>query len=436
MSAVDIVYLHPPRNASSALYIAIPVGVFGIVNNLRKLGFSVRGYNIPLEMKLYGYFDFAKLARDLPRIVLIDLHWYEHSAGAIDVARSVKAVLPNAIVIVGGLTATIFAKELAVLCPEIDYIIRGEAEDPTAELVQSLFGQGRVGVENVNGLTCRWHGGLLHTPISFRKGETADFDYVEFCWLSESMAYLHSTPSGINSPRANFWLMTGTGCQFNCAYCGGSRDAMSISFGRNSLWKRSPSRIAADIARLVETGVEIINPTHDFSSFGPAFWEILFSLLRLQDVKVGCYHELFQLPSRHFIDAFAATFDLSSSTLVFSPLAGEDEVRSLNGKGYKNSALIDRLELCHQRGIRASISFSENLPGTMRDGARHQEALIEKARKAYPNVDIHSQMLTLDPNSNMASSPGNFGLRKNFASFRDYVAYSAGNNQNGYELIR
>ena len=38
------------------------------------------------------------------KLVMIDLHWYEHCYGAMDVAQAVKAVWPQTPVVIGGLT--------------------------------------------------------------------------------------------------------------------------------------------------------------------------------------------------------------------------------------------------------------------------------------------------------------------------------------------
>jgi len=43
-------------------------------------------------------------------MILIDLHWYDHCYGAIETARACKEILPSAWTILGGLTASGFAR--------------------------------------------------------------------------------------------------------------------------------------------------------------------------------------------------------------------------------------------------------------------------------------------------------------------------------------
>ena len=45
-------------------------------------------------------------AKSPAKLVMIDLHWYEHCFGAIEAARAVKAIWPQTPIVIGGLTLT------------------------------------------------------------------------------------------------------------------------------------------------------------------------------------------------------------------------------------------------------------------------------------------------------------------------------------------
>ena len=85
-----VLYIHPAKQevgfrydeyVSSPPYLLMPVGVIGLANLLCQRGLEVRGLNLPLELILEPTFDLrAWLKRwDPPRLVMIDLHWYEHA---------------------------------------------------------------------------------------------------------------------------------------------------------------------------------------------------------------------------------------------------------------------------------------------------------------------------------------------------------------------
>jgi hypothetical protein len=133
-----VLYIHPSKQGISYRpdkdmgrpYGLFPLGLPGLINCLRENGIRVKGVNHSLEVELDSTFSLATwLSRQQKaRVVLIDLHWYEHCFGAMDTARLVKQVLPGAAVVMGGLSAAGFAREILENFKEVDYIIRGDAD--------------------------------------------------------------------------------------------------------------------------------------------------------------------------------------------------------------------------------------------------------------------------------------------------------------------
>jgi radical SAM superfamily enzyme YgiQ (UPF0313 family) len=58
------------------------------------------------------------------KVIGIGLHWCVHSQGAIELARICKAAHPNTMVVVGGLTSTVFSEEIIQKYDFIDAVIR------------------------------------------------------------------------------------------------------------------------------------------------------------------------------------------------------------------------------------------------------------------------------------------------------------------------
>ncbi len=116
----------------------------GLVNLLRAEGWQVAGLNLPLELTLQPDFSLRRwlAGRSPTKMVLIDLHWYEHCFGAIDVARLVKSVWPDAVTVIGGLTTSNFAEEILRSHAAVDYAIRGDAEEPLRQLARYVLGSG------------------------------------------------------------------------------------------------------------------------------------------------------------------------------------------------------------------------------------------------------------------------------------------------------
>jgi anaerobic magnesium-protoporphyrin IX monomethyl ester cyclase len=89
------------------------------------------------------------------KLVLVDLHGYRHSYGAISAALACKQVLPRARVAFGGSSALHIAAETLRSFPEVDFVIRGDAEEPLLSLVRRVCSSASVPLSSNPNLTYR-----------------------------------------------------------------------------------------------------------------------------------------------------------------------------------------------------------------------------------------------------------------------------------------
>src|SRR5437899_11542536 len=115
------------------------MGNDGLDKYLRGMGLVVVSINYPMEVALDPTFRLVPwlCQQDDVRLVMIDLHWYEHAYGAMDVMRACKHVWPDVPVLLGGLTVSRFAEEIMANFNAVDYVIRGDPELPTVQLAES-----------------------------------------------------------------------------------------------------------------------------------------------------------------------------------------------------------------------------------------------------------------------------------------------------------
>ncbi len=99
-----------------------------------------------------------------------------HSQGAIEIARLCKKLHPNSLVVMGGLTATVFAEEIVRKYKFVDAVIRGEAEKPFVELMRMLEGQ--IELDAVPNLTIRGNEGEVQsTPLMKPSDDLDDYEF-------------------------------------------------------------------------------------------------------------------------------------------------------------------------------------------------------------------------------------------------------------------
>ncbi|MFN2129467.1 MAG: B12-binding domain-containing radical SAM protein [Anaerolineae bacterium] len=447
-----VLYIHPAKQGADPPaahvpmgrpYGLIPLGVPALVNVLRDAGIDVQGIVLPLERQLQPSFDLRAWLAAHPGAyaILIDMHWYEHTYGAIDVARVCKEVLPEAWTILGGLSASAFSHEILESCPQVDCVIRGDAERPLLRLVQRVVrargDRRRVNVRSIPNLSWRDGGEVVENPLTYC-ASTADLDRLDFVnidFLAHADRYhvheyivtdLQRTRQARDISRyRGRWICTARGCRYECSYCGGCRTAHQALAGRQGIVPRSPEAVVADLQRLEGQRVIQASLSYDIAELGEPYWRALFDGMAQAGVHIGLYNEFFQLPEPAFVDALAAHADLAHSCVALSPLSGAEAVRHLNGKRYSNAELFEVLEQLKRHGLSIFCYFSLNLPGE--DNATIEETIDLAARiyDLYPHdrLKILTSLHTIDPLSPMGEHPDDFQIEVDMTSFHDYYEY-------------
>ncbi|HOT93084.1 MAG TPA: SEC-C metal-binding domain-containing protein [Anaerolineae bacterium] len=452
----EVLYIHPAKQdvdfyaemqaqretQMGRPYGLIPLGVPALVNSLRAAGIEVRGVNFPLERELDRAFDLRHWLRQQTRarVILIDLHWYEHSYGALSVAKVCKEVLPHAWIILGGLTASGFAREILERFPTVDFVVRGDAEQPLLTLVRRCLAATEAAVPlfaDVPNLSYRRDGAVVENPIGYC-ATTADLDrldYVDLSFMEHYVEYFvheylvtdlaRARAALKTNPYLGRWIATARGCKYECSYCGGCKSAHQTLAARDGLVPRSPEAVVNELERLATSGVIQASLSYDIAELGDEYWRTMFSLMRQRQIKIGLYNECFQLPSPNFVKRFAQVADLEHSCLAFSPLSGSERVRRLNGKIFTNGELINILDALNQYGVFALIYFSLNLPGETPETLRESIALAQEICRLYPpsRIRILNSCHTLDPLSPMAVLPEKYAIHVTMRTFDDWYTY-------------
>lgn len=454
---MDILYLHPAKQETDARfdkflpsspYPFIPVGVIGFVNLLRSDGWDVVGLNLPMELAIEPTFDLRKwLGEQSPaQLVLIDLHWYEHCYGAIEAAKTVKAVWPEAKVVIGGLTSSNFAEEILANFSEIDFIVRGDAEKPLQLLAAHCCGDGLTPLAEIPNLLYRENGKPKQNLRSYfaNSDDLDSLDFVATDWLIHSRSYAAMQHYGqgkidLKNPQLlGHWLTVGRGCVFNCSYCGGGKKSHAELAGRNGYVTRSPQQVVDDVERLSGMGYQQVALSLDIATFGPEWWRTFFAKMKDRQLKIGIYNEFFQLPPTEFLDEMGATVDLSHTEVAISPLSGNEAVRKKNGKFYTNERFLSMLQTLKRYEIPIFIYFSLNLPGETFATFKETLQLAHEIGQVYPPhlLRMLNPCHTLDPLSPMSRQPDAFGMTVHYKSFMDYYNYCKGTGWQTRQVIR
>lgn len=206
-----------------------------------------------------------------PDIVLIG-HSGSTSAHPVsaEIARRAKRVLPDLIVVYGGVFPTYHWADILRDCPQFDIIVRGEGEETCRQLVRMLSAGGDL--EGVAGIAMRTNGQPVATSP---RAMIDDLDAYRVGWELVDFAD-YSYWGGKRAVVIQF----SRGCPHPCSYCG--------QRGFWTKWRhRNPELLAAEIASLHRNhGVEVFNFADENPTSSKKMWKRFLEALIAEDVNV------------------------------------------------------------------------------------------------------------------------------------------------------
>lgn len=142
--------------------------------------------------------------------------WTTFAASAFKIASLCKEWNRDVPVIMGGPHISIKYDEVMNICPDVDFLIRGEGEGPLSEFVKAFEkNKGVTPLSNpeilsINGLSYKKDGKIIHNPSGAFANDLDKIPFPARDLLLNKGAY-NSEDMGL--------FMTSRGCPYNCSYC-------------------------------------------------------------------------------------------------------------------------------------------------------------------------------------------------------------------------
>lgn len=448
MKSYDVILFHPPaiydfrhtpmfpgafgRTVEGLQFTKVPIGMLSIADYLDRNGYKVILDNLGDRMSNTPDFDPEKHIKECSaQIYAIGIHFQQHSQGAIEIARLCKKYHPNSLVIVGGLTATCFHKEIIEKYDFIDGVIRAEAEKPLLKLVQAYEQNGKPA--DTPNLTYRsGEGEIIITPMMDASTDLDDFEYTRLDLLEPRTSVF--SPDSVS----RYSLEVCRGCTYNCSICGGSAYTYKKYLGMNKPAFRSPAKIVYDIKKLNDYGINFIGLFQDARMAGEKYWQELFDLLIKEkpDIERLSLDILAPVDEEFIKQASKVSRNL---ILHLCPDTGSDEVRKLLGRNYTNEKLLETIKLCHEYHVPVTNFFSVGLAGETEKHIKETWELWKKLDemehesfiKGYfgdieYSVPIGGQILgpiVIDPGSRAFDNPEKYGYKLLYKNLEEYISW-------------
>lgn len=388
-----------------------PVGFITILDHLEESGRSVRLVNMAVRMQ-DRRFDARRFVRELAPLAFgIDLHWVQHADGALGLARLCKEEHPDTPVVVGGLSATYYWREL-IEDPHVDFILRGETtEEPLAELLDSL--EQRREPAEVPNLIWRHDGEVVSNPFTHRPVVLkTKVNYARlFRHWRRTRDLKGSLITGQHWPVycANLALFC-KGCDERCAICGGSNWALGLK--RTPLWD-------------IEVLTDVLVAARELTKFPIRLpgdirqgdWRGFLDALKRKKFTRAIHFDIFRPGDAEFYGALADAVEEPQGCI--GPVTHDRRLRSLYGLHYDNETLERSIQDFLDVGGKMDLFFYIGIPGQTKESAKQTtdyaiellERFNSKGRERRFDAYVSCLAPFVDPGSPAFTYPQKYGYR-------------------------
>ena len=187
-----------------------------------------------------------------------------------EITKMIRAIQPAIRIIIGGVFPTYHWNEILETHHQVDYIVCGEGEEITVQLVNALS-QNR-NVETIKGLAFRLNGVPIKTTPA---PNIEDLNQYRVGW-----ELMNGYPYTYWGKRKAVVIQFSRGCPYPCTYC-----------GQSLFWKkwrhRDPQMLADEIEMLHhQYGIEVFNFADENPSSNPKAWRAFLEALVAKNLKL------------------------------------------------------------------------------------------------------------------------------------------------------
>ncbi len=444
MARTDIILLHAPSVydfrervimhgpisdviPSTCIFEMYPLGFVSMLGNLEESGFHGRIVNLGVKMLRDQNFDVTSFINHLDTEAFgVDLHWLVHAQGSLELAKIIKRLHPDKPVILGGLSATYYHKQILADYPYVDYVLRGDSvEKPLLDLLQRL--EKKRSVEDIPNLSWRDRSGRIYdNPLTYIPENLDDY-LLNYEYVAKTVLRHRDLQSSL---PFNDWtdypytaVISCKGCLYNCITCGGSQSTYKNFFGRKRPVFMQPKMLVEQL-RIIENYIKgPIFILGDLRLGGSKYVEEVLTSIKREGIDNPLVFELFTADTNGYLDKVAKS--CSNFALEISPESHDEDVRRLQGRDYKNIELEKTVENAFRRGcMKLDIFFMIGLPGqtknSVNETVKYCDRLLEKYgndKKLYPFIAPLAPFL--DPGSIAFENPENYGYKLFFNSLEE-----------------
>ncbi|MCL5037948.1 MAG: B12-binding domain-containing radical SAM protein [Chloroflexi bacterium] len=298
----------------------------------------------------------------------------------LNIVKKLKQRKADVVVVLGGPQAGFSDEETLEIFPEVDYIMRGEAEINIIPFMDALAG-GRS-FSRVPGLTYREADKVRRNPDGPIPQNLAVLPRPAYHLMDQ-----YISPNG-GFKGWDIYLSVGRGCPGKCKFC------CSSLLNRRNFRQMPPEMILGEMCYLRDRyGVDSFTLGHDHFLLDRMGVEFLCQVLI--DAKQGftwnCIGRLDALSPR-LVEMMK---EAGCTAFLFGVESGSDRMQKIMGKRLQMARVMPNLELCNTFRMRAIVSLIVGFPEETEEDLNETLMMALKMRKfpyVFPEIHLLSPM--------------------------------------------
>ena len=357
---MHVTFVNPPYPKESFQHPPlIPMGIGYLAALLEKKGFEVDIIDCQ-ALKLSHEKAEAMLSERHPDIVGVTCTTLTYNS-ALKIVKAAKRASPKSLTIIGGCHVTFWDREALGECPELDLVVRGEAENAMLDLAEKV--KAGKNFSDVLGTTCRENGKIIRN---------ADSPYIEKLDEIPYPAYhLMPVESFRRQGEILFPILSSRGCVYWCDFCSAVR-----MFGR-----RYRTR---NVEKIIDE-IEFIHKKYRADRF--TFYDDLFTMdqkrvekicdgiiERKLPIKWDCETRLDMVTKELLLKMKAA----GCIAVWFSVESSSQKLLDAMGKGFTREQTINTFKWVKEAGLVTVASVLLGHPGETKESAWETIKFVEK----------------------------------------------------------
>jgi hopanoid C-3 methylase HpnR len=236
---MKVLCCHPSGLMYTEIYLRLePLGLELVAASARAAGHTVR----LLDLQVFSHTDYFRTLEEWqPDVVAFGVNYLANIPEVIDLARATRRRLPDVLFVVGGHSASFTAREiLEHAAGDIDCVVRGEGEEIFPRVIAAAGD--RDALAALPGVV---------TPQGEGQPPEKVQDLDVLTPARDLLARRRKYFIGVLDPAAS--IEFSRGCPWDCSFCS------AWTFYGRSHRQRDPAAVAAELARIDEPGVFIVD---------------------------------------------------------------------------------------------------------------------------------------------------------------------------------